>query len=136
MTDTRSTFHIEGLSFSTLEEFFDHFGRSVWTWPWGKNLDAFNDILRGGFGTPDGGFILCWHNHGISKQRLGYEETVRQLQLRLGRCHPANRDHVTRELNAALLRKGPTVFDWLIEIISAHGPGGDEQEDKIELRLQ
>ncbi|MCP3977199.1 MAG: hypothetical protein GY720_22140 [bacterium] len=25
---------------------------------WGRNLDAFNDILRGGFGTPEDGFVV------------------------------------------------------------------------------
>jgi len=136
VTDTKPTFHIEGLNFFTLEEFFDHFGHSLGTWPWGKNLDAFNDVLRGGFGTPDEGFILRWHNHEISKHRLGYEETVRQLQMRLGRCHPTNRDHVAKELDAALRHEGPTVFDWLVEIISAYCPGGDEQENNIQLILQ
>jgi RNAse (barnase) inhibitor barstar len=38
---------------------------------WRGNLDAFNDILRGGFGTPDGGFSLIWRNHKKSQQDLG-----------------------------------------------------------------
>ncbi len=38
---------------------------------WGKNLDAFNDVLRGGFGSPPGGFNLIWQNHATSKQALG-----------------------------------------------------------------
>ena len=65
---------------------------------WGRNLDAFNDILRGGFGTPDDGFILRWLNHDVSRRRLGYPETVRQLELRLERCHPTNRERVRAEL--------------------------------------
>src|SRR5262245_39633780 len=46
---------------------------------WGRNLDAFNDILRGGFGTPEGGFVLQWINSALSRERLGYPETVRRL---------------------------------------------------------
>ena len=38
---------------------------------WGRNLDAFNDVLRGGFGTPEGGFTLRWKNHATSRRRLG-----------------------------------------------------------------
>jgi Barstar (barnase inhibitor) len=49
---------------------------------WGHNLDAFNDILRGGFGTLEGGFILRWKNSTVSRERLGYPETVRQLDRR------------------------------------------------------
>jgi RNAse (barnase) inhibitor barstar len=129
-------FQIDGLEFLTLEEFYDHISSRIGTDPYGNNLDAFNDILRGGFGTPEGGFVLCWKNHGASKQRLGYEETARQLQKRLERCHPDNIASVATELSAALRREGPTVFDWLVEIILAHGPGGEEQEDGVELMLQ
>lgn len=39
---------------------------------WGKNLDAFNDILRGGFGQlPKEGFILRLKNSGRLKRALG-----------------------------------------------------------------
>lgn len=47
---------------------------------WGTDLDAFNDILRGGFGTPQGGFILRW---AISTQRLGWPETIRFTEKKL-----------------------------------------------------
>jgi hypothetical protein len=134
MKSPRST--LKDLSFPPWRNSLIISGRSLGMWPWGKNLDAFNDVLRGGFGTPDEGFILRWHDHEISKHRLGYEETVRQLQMRLGRCHSTNRDRVAKELDAALRHEGPTVFDWLVEIISAHCPGGDEQEDNIQLILQ
>lgn len=51
---------IDGNSFSTLEEFFDEVDRALnpKTY-WGKNLDAFNDVLSGGFGTSSKGFALC-----------------------------------------------------------------------------
>lgn len=101
----------------------------------GRNLDAFNDILRGGFGTPDGGFTLRWLNHEVSQRRLGYDETVRQLELRLQRCHPSNRKSVAAELARAQAHTGPTVFDWLVEIIRIHGPDGEEAEDRVELVL-
>jgi hypothetical protein len=99
------------------------------------NLDAFNDILRGGFGTPDSGFTLVWRNHDLSRERLGYPETVRQLERRLERCHPANRGEVRAELAEARCERGPTVFDWLLEIIRIHGPEGEEAKDGVELIL-
>lgn len=142
MVVPKPTFDIDGLEFSTLEGFFNHVSSRIGTGPtWGRNLDAFNDILRGGFGTPEGGFVLCWNNHDISKRRLGYrhlgyEETARQLRKRLERCHPSNVASVETELAAALRREGPTVFDWLVEIILLHCPGGEEQDDGIELILQ
>ena len=90
----------------------------------GRNLDAFNDILRGGFGAPEEGFVLVWRNYALSGQRLGYMETVRQLRRRLERCHSSNIPIFERELAAAEKSEGPTVFDWLIELIHRHCPGG------------
>jgi len=119
-----------------LEEFFDEVSRVVIPDVlWGHNLDAFNDILRGGFGTPEEGFVLVWKHSDVSRKNLSYQETVRQLQLRLARCHPSNREFVAHDLDSAIRNEGSTVFDWLVEIIRVHGPGGDEAEDNIELDL-
>lgn len=132
----QTVYEIDGTRFSTLEEFFGEVSRVLIPGsPWGHNLDAFNDILRGGFGTPEAGFILVWKNSAASRQRLGYPETVRQLESRLARCHTSNREHVARDLEAAKRHEGSTVFDWLVEIIRAHGPGGAEEEDNVELLL-
>jgi RNAse (barnase) inhibitor barstar len=130
------TYEIDGENFSTLEEFFDEISRVVIpSAAWGRNLDAFNDILRGGFGTPDEGFVLRWKNHDVSRQRLAYRETVRQLEKRLERCHPTNRESVRSELSLARAGQGPTVFDWLLGILVVHGPDGEEAEDNVQLDL-
>jgi RNAse (barnase) inhibitor barstar len=131
-----TTYEIDGHDFSTLEGFFDEIGHVVIPGAeWGHNLDAFDDVLRGGFGTPDDGFVLRWKNHELSRQRLGYPETVRLLEQRLRRCHPTNREEVQRELDLAREDRGATVFDWLVEILADHGPGGDEAEDNVKLEL-
>jgi len=85
---------------------------------------------------PEGGFVLIWRNHELSRERLGYKETVRQLRHRLERCHPSNIPHAQEELTVAEKNEGPTVFDWLIEIIHEHCPGGQEAEDNIMLVLE
>jgi len=102
-------YEIDGRDFATLEEFYGVVGRVlIPEAKWGRNLDAFNDILRGGFGTPEGGFILRWKNSAVSRERLGYAETVRQLDPRLTRCHPSNRQAVGQELDRARLGVGRT----------------------------
>ena len=59
----KPVYEIDGNRFSTLEGFYDEISRVLIPGPyWGRNLDAFNDILRGGFGTPEVGFILRWKN--------------------------------------------------------------------------
>jgi RNAse (barnase) inhibitor barstar len=128
---------IDGLRFTTLEEFFDEVSEIVVPGTdWGRNLDAFNDILRGGFGTPEGGFVLVWQKHEFSRTRLGYTETIRQLGFHLDRCHPTSMPHVRNQLEMASKSQGATVFDWLVEIIAIHGHAGEEADDGVELVFQ
>jgi RNAse (barnase) inhibitor barstar len=129
------TYEIDGERFSTLEEFYGEVDRVMHPSSWGHNLDAFNDILRGGFGTPENGFTIRWKNHSVSKERLGYPETVRQLKFRLERCHPASRETVAGHLRDAERGHEQTVFDWLVGIIRKHGRGGEEEQDRVELLL-
>ncbi len=65
---------LDGSRFATLGEFARYFSETVLEgYQWRGNLDAFNDILRGGFGTPEGGFVLVWRNHDRSRRALGAE---------------------------------------------------------------
>lgn len=102
MTQPRSPrrYVLDGDAFADLGGFFAEVSRvMVPGRAWGRNLDAFNDLLRGGFGTPEGGFVVVWQHAARSKARLG------------------------------------DVFDTLVEILRAHGPGGPEAEDGVELVL-
>ena len=127
---------IDGLSFDSLDGFFDVFGTAVLGGTeYGRNLDAFNDVLRGGFGSPDGGFILRWTNAEISRERLGYDETVRFIERKLMTCHPSNVDDVRDDLIHARNGEGETLFDIICAILQDHGPGGEESEDGVVLEL-
>jgi len=114
---------IQGEHIRTLEDFYSEFGRAV-NGPggyFGNNLDAFRDCLRGGFGI-EPPFLIAWENSDRSRLALGYPETVRQLRKRLDSCHPDSQELVRVQLNEALSERGPTVFDWLVEIMrSADG---------------
>jgi hypothetical protein len=79
------------------------------------------------------GFTIRWLHHALSKERLGYPETVRQLEARLVHCHPTNRAHVTQNLARAKARQGPTVLDCLVDIIRDHGSGGSQPDDRVVL---
>jgi hypothetical protein len=39
---------------------------------WHGSLDAFNDMLRGGFGAPESGFVLEWREASRSRRQLGH----------------------------------------------------------------
>jgi hypothetical protein len=46
---------------------------------WGRNLDAFDDVFSGGFGTAEAGFTLRWANHELPRQRLPEFETLVEI---------------------------------------------------------
>jgi RNAse (barnase) inhibitor barstar len=125
---------IDGTRCDTLEHFYDEVTRALELSSWGRNLDALNDVLRGGFGT-DGPFVLRWTHSAESRRLLGYPETVRYLERKLTRCHPTNVPAVEADLAMARRGEGRTVFDILVEIIQVHGPGGRESGDDIDLEL-
>ena len=128
-------FVLDGTSFDDLAGFFTAISRTLSLTGWGRNLDAFNDILRGGFGTPEDGFILRWASSAISAQRLGWPETIRFTEKMLTTCHPANIPSVQADLAAARRGQGQTLFDIITSIIRAHGPGGIEADDNVHLIL-
>src|SRR4051812_2590909 len=133
---TKPVYEIDGRDFATLEEFYDVISRALIPGArWGRNLDAFNDVLRGGFGTPEGGFVLRWLDSARSRIALGYPATVTYLEQKSRRCHPSNVAHVQADLEAARRREGQTLFEILVEIIRVHGPGGEEERDGFELVL-
>ncbi|HEX2609303.1 MAG TPA: barstar family protein [Flavisolibacter sp.] len=67
---------IEGTSFNNLEGFFDEIDRVLTkdlTWKTGHNMNALNDILRGGFGVHgyEEPLHLLWKHHRDSRAALG-----------------------------------------------------------------
>lgn len=112
---------LDGARFETLEGFYDEVERVLIPGAtWGRNLDAFNDVLRGGFGTPEGGFTLRWVNAARSRRALSHEETARWLEARLPKVHPSNRRRVTERLEAARRGEGETLFETLVELVRGH----------------
>jgi hypothetical protein len=67
---------------------------------WGRNLDTFNDILLGDFGTPYESYVLTWMNSEWSREMLEFGETVlfldemwQRFNLGLGYPEFLQRDH-------------------------------------------
>jgi hypothetical protein len=136
MTDQKAqVLVLDGSTFDDLLGFQRAFSTFLVDYDWHGNLDAFNDLLRGGFGTPEGGFVLRWLHSARSRKALGYDATVTHLERLLETCHPDNVQRVQSELAAARCNQGPTLFDVVVEIIRDHGPGGDEAEDGVVLEL-
>jgi hypothetical protein len=126
---------IDGANFSDFDGFAREFTRLLCNYTWRGNLDAFNDLLRGGFGTPENGWVLRWLNSESSRAALGYEETTRRLERLLLTCHPSQRSNIQARISRARRGEGPTLFDEIVDIIRIHGPGGRESEDGVLLEL-
>ena len=126
---------IDGDKFDDYAGFVARFSALLEDFEWNGTLDAFNDILRGGCGTPDGGFEFRWLNSSRSRQALGWPATIRWFEDTIARAHSSNIPRLTVELEAARRGQGTTLFEWIVEIVETHGPGGREAEDSVLLRL-
>ena len=85
---------LDGASFDDLAGFFTAITRTLGVSSWGRNLDAFNDILRGGFGTPSTGRIHPSMDElsELSTERLGWPNDP----FPRGKLTPATRQHHQR----------------------------------------
>lgn len=113
---------MDGNQFSTLEEFYtemDHLLTKDLGWKTGHNLDAFNDLLRGGFGVHEYGehLHIKWLHAAKSRRDFGYDATAAYYEKMLTTCHPVNRKSVEEKLAAAREHKGKTVMDMIVDII-------------------
>jgi RNAse (barnase) inhibitor barstar len=114
----RPTYRLNGLRIHTLDDFWREIGEAVngLDGYFAGNLDALYDALAGGMGQPeDGRCTFVWEDSASSRAALGYDETIRQLEDRLSRCHMSNRPAVAAELARARANTGPTVFEWLLD---------------------
>ena len=120
-------YEIDGKDFSTLEGFFQQVWSLLAGYPnTGKcNLDAFHDILS----WPESPYTFVWKNSGVSEQQLGYSEIIRKLEAMLESCHSSNQENISERIRSAREGKGPTMYDWLVEIIL-------ENKQYVTLRLE
>ena len=120
------TIVLDGREIFDLSSFYDEIESKLTSdhgWNMGRNLDAFNDVLRGGFGVfdYDEPVRLVWQHSEESRADLGWAETVEYLQFQLGACHPDDVPLVKEDLELAEKKAGKTLFEIIIGIIREHG---------------
>jgi RNAse (barnase) inhibitor barstar len=116
---------IDGAAFDDLAGFYDEVERKLTKgldWNIGRNLDALNDVLRGGFGVHEyeAPVHITWLHSDKSKKDLGQHATIAYVRGKLERCHPSNRKLVQQELKDAKAGKGEMLFDIIVSIIGGH----------------
>lgn len=118
-----TTLVLDGTRVDGLDGFWDEVTRSLSLAPWGRNLDALEDVLRGGFGTPPGGFVWRWTGAARLQQALGPQETERWLAARRAQGHPSHWAQLDARLVKVRAGQGETLFDELVSLVrGAAGP--------------
>ncbi len=117
----RREFIIDGRKFDDLEGFYHEIDSLITKdLPWKtRNLDGFNDLLRGGFGVHEYGepIKFRWIHFANSKQCLGYEATIKYYEEMLKTCHSTNISRVKQLLEDVKRHSGPTILDKIIEVV-------------------
>ncbi len=92
------------------------------TWTLGESLDAFNDLLYGGYGAIVGreAATIVWHGFDGSKTALGYETTRAFLRNKLERPDLYNMRLIRDQLDALEQGRGETYIDIVMAIIADH----------------
>ena len=137
------TIVIDGNRFIDLAGFAREFSLRVlkgqFEWD-GTSFAALDDILYGGYGQPEGGFVLRWKNSKKSMAELGHSDELMTLldQLRVlkvtatARQWKKTEEQVRRWRN----RNPPKRFTELVNVINNHGPDGDDPTKPITLILE
>lgn len=132
----RKTIILDGSLFDTMDGFYKQTARLLTDnkpgFTPGKNLNAFNDLLRGGFGAHEygQGLLLIWKNSAKSRKDLGYRATERYYKA-IMRAHPERSQALLPHVRAAARRKGETLFDRIVAVIT-----DPNQDHDVELRLE
>lgn len=121
---------IDGKEFSDLEGFFclaDRLLRAEKDSVSGHNMDAFNDLLGGGFGVHEPGepIIIKWINFGVSREALGYEATAAYYENKLEKTQYADNYVIKKRMELAKEHQGRTLLDMIISIIIDKESGHD-----------
>lgn len=116
---------IEGNSINDIASFYEEITRVFMvgeSWRIGQNLDAFNDLLYGGYGALQGAqsVELLWHNMDHSRKALGYQTTRAYYLDKLRPGSPYSKKLFAEKLEALENGRGETYFDSIMAILADH----------------
>lgn len=116
---------IEGNAINDIASFYAEINRvfmAAESWMIGQSLDAFNDLLYGGYGALQGaqGAELIWRNMDHSRQALGYQTTRAYYLDKLKPGSPYNKKLFAEKLAALDSGTGETYFEIILSILADH----------------
>ena len=118
------TIIIDGNNIYDIPSFYDEINRVFMKnedWELGPSLDAFNDLLYGGFGgiARDELIHLIWKNCEKNRKELGPELTKMYYRNKL-KSHQFDTGFVQKKLSELKNGTGKTYFEIILEIIGEH----------------
>lgn len=116
---------IEGKNITDIATFYQEINRvfmSNENWKIAPSLDAFNDLLYGGFGAIDSKepTTLIWKNFEENRKTLGLKTTKKFYESKLTAPEIYNINFVKGKITALESSNGSTYFEIILEIISDH----------------
>ena len=116
---------INGSSVEDIASFYDEINRVFMAdenWKIGPSLDAFDDLLYGGFGVMRNAqrVEVVWQDIEKSRAALGYEATKAYFLEKLKPGSPFNKVLFEEKLAALENGTGETYFDTIMHIIAEH----------------
>jgi len=116
---------IQGSAVNDIASFYEEINRVFMEgedWTIGQNLDAFNDLLVGGYGALQGAqsVDLVWYDMDHSQQALGHQTTRAYYLDKLRPGSPYNKKLFEEKLAALESGRGETYFDTILAILSEH----------------
>lgn len=116
---------LEGKNIHDIPSFYQEINRVFMQnedWELGESLDAFNDLLYGGFGILKGlpHIQLIWNSSNICSHNLGYDTTKVYYLKKLEPGLLFNRTYHEQKLAELEAGNGRTYFQIILDIISEH----------------
>jgi len=117
--------HLDGRTMTDITAFYEQINAQLMQdedWKLGESLDAFDDLLYGGYSKwkDYDQLKIVWKDIAISERRLGMEATKSYYESKLGPDSSYNQDLVKEKLKQLKEGKGQTYFEILLEIIESH----------------
>lgn len=120
------TIYIDGSSVHDITSFYQQLNEQLMQdedWQLGESLDAFDDLLYGGYGKwKDYDMLeIVWRDIVRSESVLGVAATKKYYEAKLAAGSAYNQHFVKEKLRELEEGNGRTYFEILIEIIESHG---------------
>jgi len=131
-------YEINGEEIKSIDEFYDVVSELLLPREfWGKNLDALNDILSGGFNVPESPYTIAWLQAGKSKQVLGKASTINWYKQKV-LSHINDKEFCewcNDEIEKLNIGNGKTLFEMLVEVFTENSKAVVHSEKNITFNM-